>query len=148
MTDQPTDLPGNAGPARHAGAPPAGWARPLAIAAAAVFLVSSVFPLVAGFIKDTESWPKWWGTLDVAVAFLLALVAFVIAGLTQGKVTKKAREASYRAYRALAYGLPAIFIVYYLFGDSIIWSQCLPGFAWRTWLLVYSLPAWLTLLAI
>jgi hypothetical protein len=116
--------------------------RPLAIAAAVVFFISSVFPLVAGFVRDTESWPKWWGILDVSIAFVLAILALVIMALAHGKVDKQAEEASYRAYRILIHGIFALLVVFFLFGDRIVWSNCLTGFAWRFWLLLYGLPAW------
>ena len=37
-------------------------------------------------------------------------------------------------------------VVFFLFGDRIIWINCLTGFAWRAWLLLYTLPAWVTAL--
>jgi len=86
---------------RQTGAPQARWSRPLAIATAIVFCISSAFPVVAGFVRDTETWPKWWGVLDVAIAFILALLALAIIGSAQGKVNKQAEDASYRAYRVL-----------------------------------------------
>src|SRR5262249_2518516 len=43
----------------------ANWGRPLAITTAAGFIASSAFPVVAGLSKNTESFPKWWGPLDV-----------------------------------------------------------------------------------
>jgi VIT1/CCC1 family predicted Fe2+/Mn2+ transporter len=131
--------------ARHATGTLTRWARPLAIAAAAVFCVSSAFPLVAAFIRDTEAWPKWWGALDVGVAFVLALLALAVTGLTRSHVDKQAEDASFRTYRVLMHGIFALMVVFVLFGDDIIWSQCLPGFAWRFWLLCYCLPAWFTL---
>jgi hypothetical protein len=128
--------------ASHTAEPLAWWGRPLAIAAAIVFCISSAFPAVAAFVKDTESWPKWWGVLDVAIAFLLALLAFLVIGITQRRMTKEAEQASYRAYRVLIHGIFVMLAVFVLFGDRIIWSNCLTGIAWRGWLLFYGLPAW------
>jgi len=34
------------------------------------------------------------------------------------------------------------------FGDRRVWINCLSGFAWRAWLLLYCLPAWFTALRI
>jgi hypothetical protein len=79
-------------------------------------------------------------------AFLLAALAIVIVALTEGKVGRQARDASYRAYRVLSHGILVLIVVFFLFGDRIVWLNCLPGFAWRAWLLVYSLPAWFTAL--
>jgi uncharacterized membrane-anchored protein YitT (DUF2179 family) len=66
----------------------------------------------------------------------------VILGLAQGKVSKQAEDATYRAYRILIHGIFVMLLVFFLFGNHIIWSNCLTGFAWRAWLLLYTLPAW------
>lgn len=122
--------------------------RRLAVVAAVLFFISSVFPVIAGLSKNTASFPKWWGMLDVGLAFVLAILALVIVAIAEGKVDKQAADASYRAYRVLIHGILAMIVVFFLFlfGDRIIWINCLTGFAWRTWLLMYSLPAWFTAL--
>jgi hypothetical protein len=98
--------------------------------------------VVAGLSRDTSTFPKWWGVLDVAVAFVLAFMAIGIFALTQGHVGKDAEDASYRVYRILIHGIFAMNVVFFLFGDRIVWINCLTGFAWRAWLLLYTLPAW------
>ena len=120
------------------------WGRQLAVATAAVFFISSAFPVAAGLTKNTASFPRWWGALDVGLAFVLALLAIVVLALAQGHVTRQAEDASYRAYRVLLHGIFAMLVVFFLFGDRIVWVNCLTGFAWRAWLLLYCLPAWLT----
>jgi hypothetical protein len=115
------------------------------VAAAVVFLLSSAFPVVAGFVTDTASWPKWWGVLDVSIAFVLVLLAFAVMALAHGRVDRQAEAASYRAYRVLIHGILAMLLVFFLFGDRIVWGNCLTGFAWRFWLLLYGLPAWVTM---
>ena len=120
------------------------WGRPLAVVAALVFFISSMFPVVAGLSKNTDSIPKWWGTVDVGIALVLATLAFAIVALAGSKVTGRIEEVSYRAYRILIHGILVLNVMFFLFGDRIIWINCLTGFAWRTWLLLYVLPAWLT----
>ena len=122
------------------------WGRPFAVAAAIVFLISSVFPVAAGLSKNTASFPAWWGTLDVGIAFILAIMAFVILVLARGRVTKPVEDATYRAYRVLIHGIFALFVVFLLFGEQIRWSNGLPGIAWRAWLLLYLLPEWLSIM--
>lgn len=122
--------------------------RPLAVAAAAVFFVSSLFPLVAAFVKDAQSWPRWWGELDVGLAFVLAALAFVLLAVARDRINQQVKESAYRAYRILNHGVFAILVVFFLAGDRIIWKQCLTGFAWRTWLLLYVLPAWIAAFSI
>ena len=76
----------------------ASLARPLAITVAVLFFISSGFPAVAGLSKNTASFPKGWGMLDVGLAFVLTLLALLMMALAEGKVNKQAVDASYRAY--------------------------------------------------
>jgi hypothetical protein len=115
---------------------------------AIVFFLSLTFPVTAGLSKNTAAFPKWWGVLDVGIAFILVALAFVIVGLVQGKVDKQAEAASYRAYRILIHGIFVLIVVFFLFGDRIIWINGLPGIAWRSWLLLYCLPAWITVIRV
>jgi hypothetical protein len=118
---------------------------PLAIVTAVVFSISSVFPVIAGLsLVDKASSSKWWGIVDVGIAFFLGFLAIVIVALVGDDVTKEAEAVSYRAYRILSHGLLVMIVVFFLFGDRIVWINCLTGFAWRTWLLFYTLPAWFT----
>jgi hypothetical protein len=119
-------------------------AHQLAVATAIVFLISLVFPVVAGFVHDRDAWPKWWGVLDVAIAFGLATLVLMVLGVTRGKSGKRGDAASFRAYRILIHAIFALMLVFFLAGDRIEWSNCLLGFAWRYWLLLYFLPAWFT----
>lgn len=80
----------------------------------------------------------------LAFAFVLVILTFVIMGIAQGKVDKQAEEASYRGYRILLHGLLVMCVIFFVFGGRITWTNCLTGFAWRTWLLLCALPAWLT----
>jgi hypothetical protein len=120
------------------------WSRRVAIATAVLFFISWVFPIAAGLAKNTEAFPKWWGVLDVAIAFVLALLAILISALVGHGIKKQAEETAYRSYRILTHVLLAIVIVFFLFGERISWINCLTGFAWRSWLLLYMLPIWFT----
>ena len=133
----PPDAPQGTGPQRP-------WARPLAITAAVLFVISSAFPAVAGLSKNTADFSKWWGRLDVGLSVVLAILAFAIMVLAEGKVNQQAVDATYRAYRILIHGIFVMLVVFFLTGDRIIWINCLTGFAWRAWLLAYCLPAWFT----
>ena len=124
------------------------WGRPLALVTVLVFLVSSAFPVAAGLAKNTASFPKWWGVVDVGLALVLAVLALGIMAAARGKVDKPAIDASYRAYRILNHGIFVMLVLFFLFGDRIAWANCLTGFAWRAWLLLYVLPEWFTTLRI
>lgn len=148
MTSEPINQPAKTDLAHQTSFQLAPWGRPLAITTAIVFCISSEFPVVAGFVTNRETWPRWWGVLDVAIAFVLAMLALAVLAAAQGKVTEPAREATYRAYRVLIHGIFAAMVAFVLAGDRIVWGNCLTGFAWRAWLLMYCLPAWFTLFRI
>jgi len=122
------------------------WGPPLALAAAVVFIVSSAFPVIAGLARDMRTFSKWWGILDVSIAFVLVILAFAIMALATPSVSKETEEMSYRIYRVLIHGIFVMLLVFFLFGNHITWINCITGFAWRAWLLLYGLPAWLTAL--
>jgi hypothetical protein len=122
------------------------WRRRLASLTAVVFVLSSLFPLGAGLSHDTASFPWWWGPVDVAVAAILASLTVVLFVVCQGHVTKTDEERSYRGYRVLIHGIFVLNVAVLFSGDRIVWGNCLPGFAWRYWLLLYSLPTWLAVL--
>jgi hypothetical protein len=119
------------------------WFRPLCIATAIVFLISAVFPIGAGLARDTSSFPHWWGTADVGTAFLLAAMALAVLAVGSSRVTKQDEESTYGAYRVLIHGIFVLMVAFVFLGDHIAWSQCLSGLAWRSWLLLYVLPAWI-----
>ena len=119
--------------------------RVFAVAAAILFTLSWVFPVGAGLVRNPTILPPWWGTVDVALAFVVAVAAFVIQGLAQGNVDKQAEQTAYRMYRSWTHALLALGVVIMLAGDRIKWVNCATGFLWRTWLLLYILPWWLVI---
>jgi len=124
------------------------WSRPLAIATATIFCVSTAFPVVAGLSKNTGAFPKWWGIADVTVAFFLAAMVLAIVAAAHGKISKQANEATYRAYRVLIHGIFVMLVVFFLAGERITWINCLTGLGWRAWLLLYTLPSWFNLVRV
>jgi hypothetical protein len=47
--------------------------RAFALAAAIPFVLSWIFPVGAGLVRNPTSLPHWWGTVDVALAFVIAV---------------------------------------------------------------------------
>lgn len=119
------------------------WIRPVGFMAAILFLISWVFPVGAGLAKDTSEFPKWWGATDVGLAFVLAIIAFVIQTHARGKVNRQAEDTTYRVYRTTIHALILIAGLVMLAGDRITWANCATGFLWRAWLGLYILPWWL-----
>ncbi|HVP54567.1 MAG TPA: hypothetical protein VMU45_06170 [Candidatus Eisenbacteria bacterium] len=119
------------------------WARQISVISAIVFFVSAIFPLAAANVTNTSMFPNWWGAADVTIAFVLAALTLVVLGIGQSLITKQIEELTYRAYRVLIHGIFILLVVFVFYGSHIVWGQCLSGLAWRSWLLLYVLPAWL-----
>ncbi len=111
-----------------------------------MFCVSTLFPLTAAVYPNAEGLPRVVGVLDGIIAFAVVIMAMILHARTQGKVTKDDHEAAYRAYRVLMHATLGLLVVFFLFGDRIVWTVGLVGLAWRAWLLLYTLPAWYTAL--
>jgi hypothetical protein len=120
--------------------------RQLAVVTAIVFVISSNFPVAAGLSGNPESFPRWWGILDVVIAFTLAPLAIVIAARFERGVTTDIELAAYRVYRVLINAILVLLVIFLLGGDRVRWTIFLPGLAWRGWLLFYGLPAWIVAL--
>jgi len=100
--------------------------------------------MVAGLSKNTGAFPKWWGIADVVLAFVLAAMVFAVMVAAHGKISRQAEDATYRAYRILTHGIFVMLVLFFLAGERITWINCLTGFGWRVWLLLYALPSWFT----
>jgi hypothetical protein len=118
--------------------------RAIALTAAILFALSWAFPVGAGLVRNPTSLPQWWGTVDVALAFVVAVGAFVIQGLGHGNVDKQVERTTYRIYRSSLHALLVVGVLVMLAGDRIKWANCATGFLWRTWLFFYILPWWLS----
>src|SRR5215471_7553062 len=114
--DQHEAVPKTIVPARP---PVPRWSRPLAMTTAAIFCVSTAFPVVAGLSKNPGAFPKWWGIADVVLAFVLAAMVFAVMVTARGKVSKQVDDTTYRAYRVLIHGLFVMLVVFFLAGDRI-----------------------------
>src|SRR5262245_45424110 len=117
--------------------------RAIALTAAILFVLSWIFPVGAGLVKNPTNMPQWWGSVDVALAFVVAVGAFGIQVLSHGNVDKQAERTTYRIYRSSLHALLVVGVLVMLAGDRINWANCATGFLWRTWLFLYILPWWL-----
>ena len=116
--------------------------RAIALTAAILFVLSWAFPVGAGLMRNPTSLPQWWGTVDVALAFGVAVGAFGVHGLAHGNVDKQAERTTYLIYRSSLHALLVVGALVVL-GDRIKWANCATGFLWRSWLFLYILPWWL-----
>ena len=117
--------------------------RTIALTAAILFVLSWAFPVDAGLVRNPTSLPQWWGTVDVALAFVVAVGALIIQGLSHGNVDQQAERTTYRIYRSSLHALLFVGALVMLAGDRMKWANCATGFLWRTWLFLYVLPWWL-----
>jgi len=117
--------------------------RAIAITAAILFLLSWAFPVGAGLARNPTSLPQWWGTADVALAFVVGVGALVIPGLGHGNLEKQAERTTYLIYRSSLHALLVVGVLVMIAGDRIKWANCATGFLWRAWLFLYILPWWL-----
>ena len=99
--------------------------------------------MVAGLSRRTDAFPRLWGILDVAIAFVLVALALVITALFDREVNEEIKQVAYRFYRVFINAILVILVVFFLAGDRIVWTIVLPGLAWRAWLLFYGFPPWL-----
>jgi len=118
--------------------------RRLVLVTAALFVVSTMFPIVAAVVRPEPS-SRWAGTIDVALALLTCACGFTIATRAAERFDERVVRSAFRTYRTGATALLGLICVYFVLGDRIDWHILLPGLAWRAWLLAWVLPSGLSL---
>lgn len=97
-----------------------------------LLLVASTLP--GRFVEGQVSWE---GIIDVVTAVILA----ILGTLMQVKAKNKIEVVMWQRSYGIATLLPSvILLLMWVFASKIIWTTLLPGLAWRTWLLLYTLP--------
>ena len=110
----------------------------LARVTAWLFVVSSLFPIVAAWLPPDPT--RWLGIADVIVAALLAVSALALAGQARALPTEAEMAAGFRIVRAVAYVIPFLLALFFLAGSRIQWQVFVIGLAWRAFLLVMVSP--------
>lgn len=116
----------------------------LLLGVAALFIVSSSFPVAASVLRLDPA-PRWVGVVDVVLAFALIVLGMVIVSRKPKDFDAPVVEAAFRVYRGLANALLFLLALFLVVEDAIEWGILLPGLAWRAWLLVLVLPSWIAL---
>src|SRR5215468_546447 len=98
--------------------------RSIALTAAILFVLSGAFPVGAGLARNPTTLPRWWGAVDVALAFVVAVAAIGIQVLSHGNVDTRAEQNTYRIYRSLIHALLVVGVLVILAGDRIKWAYC------------------------
>ena len=107
-----------------------------------LFVVSTAFPVTASLLPATTV-SRTIGLLDVGVALVL-----VAAGIYVVSAKTPTPENDWRAiacYKVIGSVPLVLLVVFFIAGSRVRWEVLLPGLAWRTWLLMYSLPAMLAM---
>ena len=106
---------------------------------AALFVLSTLFPIVAGFWNVAQP-PRWLGVADVVVAALLLFSAFTLVNRAKSAVTDSHRVAALHISQMALTVIPLLLVLFFLLGDRIAWTVLVIGLAWRAWLLLFVLP--------
>jgi len=114
--------------------------RLLVVAGAALFGLSTAFPVIASLVK-AERPPIWIGLLDVTLALAVVLTTGAISAASRGRIDRAASERSSQVYQRLA-SVPLLLVaLFFVLGDRVNWEVLLVGLGWRAWVLMFALPA-------
>ena len=105
---------------------------------AGLFVVSSLFPIVAAWLPPGPR--RWLGVADVVVAALLAAAALALASRSGGAVSGADVASGYRLVRGVAYVIPCLLVLFFAAGARVNWQLLVIGLAWRAFLLVMVAP--------
>ena len=113
-----------------------GGRRLLVVAGATLVVVSVTLLLIASTARSNL--PGWGGPVDVAIAFALVATAawiWAVAPKTRGPWALSVGHAA-------AATVPALEIAaVWFFRDQLDLNVLLPGLAWRTFIVLYTVPA-------
>ena len=104
-----------------------------------VFAISTAFPVLALF-GGPYGLPSYVGILDVGVAGIAIVAGLTLESRAREHVTESDRATAWRWLRAVAtlmLGLLALFFI----APRFAWDVLAIGLVWRTWLLVWAMPA-------
>ena len=88
--------------------------------------------------------PPWGGPLDVAIAFTLVATSFLI----WRRAGNRAGIEEFRIGHGVAAIVPALALAaMWWYREALDFNVLLPGLAWRTWLVLYTIPSALALVS-
>jgi hypothetical protein len=105
----------------------------------ALFATSTLFPILAGFLREDQK-PRWLGRLDVVIAAATAVSAMMIAARNRSVVTDDDRVAALRHAQLVSGIIPVLLVLFFVAGDRVNWQVMVIGLAWRGWFLIAILP--------
>ena len=95
------------------------------------------------FASTGADLPPWGGRLDGLIAFTLVATGFII----WRRAADNAGRWELRIGHGVAAIVPALVLVaIWCYREALDFNVLLPGLAWRTWLVLYTMPFAVTLL--
>jgi hypothetical protein len=117
--------------------------RLLLLGSATLFILSCLFPLAASVLQ-AERLPKWVGVADVVIAAIVVVLGMIVLSRKPRGFAPPIIARSFTAYQGIAHIVLLLLAVFFLMGDHLRWGVLVPGLAWRGWLFMMVLPAWLS----
>jgi hypothetical protein len=117
-----------------------GGSRRLGYVCLVLFVGSGIFPIAAGVLA-VDVVPRWIGIADVATAGALFAAAIAVITRSGKSVTDEDKVTALKALQRLSLAVPALLVLFLVWGGGIRWDVMIVGLAWRVWLLVQILPA-------
>lgn len=111
----------------------------LARVSKALFAVSVLFPIVGGLFVASPP-PRWLGVADILIAAALFGSTAVVVARVRRSVTDDDRLRALRVSQMVVGMVPVLIAVYFVVGSRVNWTVLVIGLAWRSWLLLYSVP--------
>lgn len=109
---------------------------------AGLYLISCAFPVVASFLPAAGR-PASLGMADVSIAFLVVISALWMDYRFGKQVTPQQRSEAYALLSKASIVILVIMGAFIYANQFLDWPVLVVGLAWRAWLLIYALPAWL-----
>lgn len=112
------------------------WGRGIILLWGIMYSVSAALLLRASV--SPERGPLWLGIIDGLLAFILVFTMAAISRIARGTIAPQTLARSYQ----IGIYLPAVlFAALWVLRDHFDWNILFPGLAWRTWLILFILPA-------
>lgn len=109
---------------------------------AGLFLLSCTFPVAASFLAPSDR-PAWLGILDLSIAFLIVIAALWLDYVFGKLVTAQQRDEAYVTLNRASILILVLLGTFIYLNEILDWPVLIVGLAWRAWLFIYALPAWI-----
>jgi len=109
------------------------------IAFICLFIISTLFPIVASVMNRSNDLLEIAGFFDVAIALPCFILFAALYIFNAKRVDEKVISRTKKIIEYICV-IPLILIALYLSGITINWAVLLIGLGWRFWLLIMAVP--------